>query len=160
MKKLQILFLLIIFFAACEHDNGKKLQSVKTKGNITNADIIRNPVSAGQLGDTTNLAKMVFAETRYEFGIIKEDAIIHHSFKFTNTGKIPLLISGARSTCGCTIPEWPKEAIQPGKSGVIKVKFNSHGKLGTQRKPIYITANTYPSLNIISIEGEVLKKKK
>jgi len=160
MKKLPIIILLLILYTACQQDKGKKLQSVKTKGNITNADIIRNPVSAGKIGDTTNLAKMVFEETNYEFGIIKEGEIIHHSYRFTNTGKIPLLISGARSTCGCTIPDYPRDPVQPGESGVIKVKFNSHGKLGTQKKPIYITANTYPSLNMISIEGEVIKEKK
>jgi hypothetical protein len=81
--------------------------------------------------------------------------VVEHTFAFTNTGKKPLLISNARSTCGCTVPDWPKEPIMPGKSGVIQVRFNTENKAKEQVKPVTITANTYPATNKVYLQGFV-----
>jgi hypothetical protein len=98
------------------------------KGPIRNSDIIRNPVSAKEPIDTVNVAKIEFEETEHDFGVVGEGVIIEHVFKFTNTGKMPLIINSARSTCGCTVPEWPKDPIPPGEGGEISVRFNTKGK--------------------------------
>jgi hypothetical protein len=50
---------------------------------------------------------------------------VSYNFVFTNTGKAPLVLSNAVGSCGCTAAEWPKEAIAPGKTGVIKVTYNA-----------------------------------
>ncbi len=90
-------------------------------------------------------------------------------FEFTNTGDAPLIIKEAKSTCGCTVPSWPKEPIAPGKTGKIEVKYNMNP--GPIRKTITVQSNAvnYPGGTVaLKIKGEVtnpestnvLKKKK
>ncbi|MCH2045603.1 MAG: DUF1573 domain-containing protein [Saprospiraceae bacterium] len=101
------------------------------------------------------ITSMKFAEMQYNFGDLKEGDKVSHIFKFTNTGKHPLKITGARGSCGCTVPEWPKEEIPVGGTGEIKVTFNSKGKKGIQRKQIKITANTDPLETMLMITAKV-----
>ena len=156
-----ILLLITILAVACSSDNQpegkgeKSLEEIKSDGPIRNADIIRNPVSADTPIDTVNVAKIAFEEESYDFGEVDEGAVVVHTFSFTNTGKAPLLISSARSTCGCTVPDWPKEPVPPGEKGKIEVKFNTQGKKNRQTKPITIVANTYPATSKIFVQGFV-----
>ena len=136
----------------------KSVQEITSASKLDNASIIRNPVSADVPEDTVNVAKMAFEESSYHFGEVKEGEIVTHNFRFENVGKMPLVISDARSTCGCTVPEWPKDPISPGEKGTIEVRFNTSGKKNNQRKPIFITANTYPAKNEIYLEGIVTPK--
>lgn len=101
--------------------------------------------------------KMTFAESTYNFGSVTDGEKVEHIYKFKNTGNDPLIISNAQGSCGCTVPQWPKEPIAPGKSGEIKVVFDSKGKVGKQNKTVTITANTEPATTTINITGEVLK---
>lgn len=110
------------------------------------------PAAAVPAGPSTNIQ---FKETTFNYGKIKSGAKVTHSYKFTNTGKEPLVISNAQGSCGCTVPEWPKEPIAPGKSGEIKVTFDSTGKNGPQSKRVTLTANTSPAETFLTIEGEV-----
>jgi Protein of unknown function (DUF1573) len=96
-----------------------------------------------------------FDEMSYAWGKIKEGEKMTHNFKFTNTGTNDLIISDARGSCGCTVPEWPKEPIKAGKSGELKVIFDSKGKVGEQSKTVTVTANTEPSNTVIMIKGTV-----
>lgn len=98
---------------------------------------------------------MKFEKETHDFGKIKDGEKITYEYKFTNTGKSPLIITDAKASCGCTIPEWPKEPIKPGESSKIKVTFNSAGKVGLQDKQILVTANTNPAQNIVHLIGEV-----
>src|SRR5690606_8499536 len=142
MKNLMILFCLFFLLPGCVNEgsqqtkdqkNGVKEISLEPGNRIS--DIIRSPVDADAPVDTVNVAKMTFENTRYDFGTIREGEIVTHVFKFTNTGKVPLMISDARSTCGCTVPSYPKEPIPPGKGGEISVRFDSKGKKDHQAKP-------------------------
>lgn len=82
-----------------------------------------------------------FEQTTHDFGNIKEGPEATYSFKFTNTGKSPLIIQRCSASCGCTIPKWSKDPIMPGKTGTIDVKFNSKGRVGSFTKTIYIQSN-------------------
>lgn len=120
------------------------------------ASIIRNPITAdSEQIDTTRLAKLAFEETRHNFGTVEEGAIVNHEFAFTNEGTVPLIISDVRSTCGCTVADWPREPIEPGGSGVIPVRFDTKNKTGIQSKPVTITANTLPSKVNLFLNGRV-----
>lgn len=110
---------------------------------------------AAQSGKTTTIK---FDEMSYDWGKIKEGEKMTHIFKFKNTGNNDLIISDARGSCGCTVPEWPKEPIKAGKSGEIKVVFDSDHKSGTQSKTVTITANTEPSNVVLMIKGNVEPK--
>ncbi len=157
-----LLFASLLLLNACgsssqqpESGSEKTLQEIKKEGPISNADIIRNPVSADTPIDTLNVAKMTFETQNYEFGEVTEGEIVEHTFKFKNTGKAPLVIQGARSTCGCTVPEWPKDPIPVGEEGEIFVRFDTKNKRARQVKPVTITANSYPATTKVYLRGFV-----
>jgi len=115
--------------------------------------------------DSKNMAEMKFEEEKpdslksveFNFGTIKQGEVINHEFVFTNVGKEPLVITQATGSCGCAVPQWPKEPIKKGEKGVIKVTFNSAGKMGLQDKTITITSNSKNSPKIIHLKGTVEK---
>jgi hypothetical protein len=106
-------------------------------------------------GPTTTIS---FGEDRHNFGKVKDGEKVTHTFKFRNAGNEPLILSDARSTCGCTVPTWPREPIAPGKTGEITVVFDATGKVGGQSKRVTIVANTTPPETFIYLEGEVEAK--
>ncbi len=123
------------------------------------ASMIRNPVSADtEEIDTSSVARLDFEATVFEFGETKEGTVITHDFPFTNTGSVPLLITKARSTCGCTVPSYPEAPIASGATGVISVAFDTKNKYGRQRKPVTIIANTYPATTTIYVDGTVINE--
>ncbi|TXF91729.1 DUF1573 domain-containing protein [Neolewinella aurantiaca] len=123
------------------------------------ASIIRNPVDVGAEDvDTSNIAKLQFEETEFKFGEVKSGTVVKHDFPFTNTGSVPLLITKARSTCGCTVPSYPEAPLAPGESGIISIAFDTKNKYGHQRKPVTIIANTYPAMTTIYVDGKVINE--
>ena len=101
-------------------------------------------------GPTTSIS---FEQPVYDFGQRKTGEQVDHVYKFTNTGSEPLVITNAKGSCGCTVPDWPKEPIPAGGKGEIKVRFDGKGKTGPQSKNVSITANTNPSTTILTIKG-------
>lgn len=162
LHRLLLMAFFISTFIACDSSVGeKKLTEIRLSDErISNAEIVRNPISMSQPKDTMNVAKMTFDNIRHQYGEVLEGTIVTHTFRFKNTGKAPLLISNAKSTCGCTVPEWPKEPIPVGETGEIAVKFNTENKEAFQTKPIFISANTHPSQTTLYLIGKVIKKKK
>ena len=108
------------------------------------------------------LTTLQFEEDVYDFGTVMEGEKVTHVYKFKNTGNEPLVISNAKGSCGCTVPEWPKAPIPVGETGEIKVVFDSanKGKVGgnPQSKRVTITANTDPVNSFLTIKGSVDKK--
>jgi hypothetical protein len=98
---------------------------------------------------------ITFEENSFDFGNIKEGTKVSHAFKFKNTGKSDLIIGDARGNCGCTVPKYPTQPIEPGETGVIDVEFNSAGKHGKQNKTVTLVTNTIPSTKVLIITGEV-----
>ncbi|MBL7826379.1 MAG: DUF1573 domain-containing protein [Saprospiraceae bacterium] len=154
--KHSILFFAILTFAAiaCKNEPG-----VKKGDGGPNSDMINNPVTADLPTDTNLLARIMYDMPTYEFGTVNEGDVVTHKFTFTNTGKVPLTILKARSTCGCTVPEWPEEPIPPGGKGEITASFNTEGKMNNQTKTITVTANTYPNETRVKLVGIVNPKK-
>ena len=103
--------------------------------------------------------KVKFDKEIYDFGVIKSGEKVHFDFKFTNTGKTPLIITNATATCGCTIPEYPTQPVKPGESGIIKVVFDSTNKMGMQDKQITLTSNANPEPEKLHMVGEVKENK-
>lgn len=166
--KVSVLALLAVaFLASCANDSDvreKARQSVTPSTTVTpedglaasmddDATIGVQPMEPA--GPTTS---MTFKETTFDFGSVDAGEKVRHVYKFTNSGKEPLLISNARGSCGCTVPQWPKEAIQPGADGEIVVEFDSGGKSGRQTKTVTLTANTDPAQTTLTITGEVIGK--
>lgn len=85
---------------------------------------------------------ITFDATEHNFGDIAQGDVVEHTFTFTNTGTQPLIIDRVDVTCGCTSPDWTKEAVMPGKTGFVKAKYNSAGRMGQQKKAITVHSNT------------------
>lgn len=151
-----------LLLGGCSHD---KATEAGTQGMNAAADdaaakanpTIDNPnVASDTEAPNPNAPVMTFAESQFDFGDIQPDSKVRHTFKFTNTGKSPLLIADATASCGCTTPSWTKEAIAPGASGELEVQFDSRGKQGLISKQVSVRANTQPSITTIYIKGSVL----
>ncbi|MBN2730227.1 MAG: DUF1573 domain-containing protein [Bacteroidales bacterium] len=95
-----------------------------------------------------------FDKLVHDFGQIMQDDKAIHEFTFTNTGDAPLMISMARSSCGCTVPTYSKEPILPGASGSIKVKYDSH-RVGPINKQVVVESNSSTGTVYLKITGQV-----
>ena len=123
-------------------------------------EIINNPITASDEAiDEDQLPFFEFVEVIKDFGTITQGESVSMTFRFKNVGQSNLIISSAQGSCGCTVPEWPKEPIAPGAEGKIEVTFNSTGKQGLQNKTVTLVANTIPNTKVIVIKGEVLAPK-
>lgn len=96
-----------------------------------------------------------FAEMEHDFGVIEQNSTNPKTFSFTNTGDAPLIISNAKGSCGCTVPEYPREPIAPGESGEIKVVYSPGTQANQQSKTVTITANTEPATTVLRISANV-----
>ena len=115
-----------------------------------NSNIVDNSESAN--GKTNgNLPEIKFNEEVFDFGKMTQGERVSHSFYFKNIGSKNLIISGANGSCGCTIPQWPKEPIKAGAEEKIDVQFNSEGKSGLQEKTVTLVTNCEPATRIIKI---------
>jgi hypothetical protein len=101
-------------------------------------------------------AKIEFSKDTHDYGTVKYGADGTCTFEFKNTGNEPLIISTAKGSCGCTVPEWPKEPIAPGAKGTISVKYDTK-RPGAINKSVTITSNAVNEpTKVIRIKGNVL----
>ena len=121
---------------------------------IANISFGQNVEVAEQL--EAPVTEITFENSSYDFGKMKSNHVVSHIYKFTNTGKHPLIIENAKPSCGCTVPFFPKVPILPGESSEIEVEFDTKGKQGVQSKTVTIIANTEPKMTILGFKGEVL----
>jgi hypothetical protein len=145
MKKiiLGLIAVLTVSFVSCNKDAADKVKSEN--------------VEAATQRDAKEVyyPTMDFEEKNYDFGTINEGDVVEHTFKFTNNGDAPLVITSARGSCGCTVPTYTKEPVQPGESGEMLVKFNSRGRKNQQNKTVTITANTESGKETLQIKSFV-----
>tara|TARA_R110000751_G_scaffold157762_4_gene263272 strand:- start:350 stop:778 length:429 start_codon:yes stop_codon:yes gene_type:complete len=105
------------------------------------------------------VAKIEFKTDVIDYGTIEKGADGLRIFEFTNTGNAPLIISNAKSTCGCTVPNWPKEPIMPGQSGEIKVKYDTK-RVNPIRKTITVSSNADTPTVALKIKGLIVDSSK
>ncbi|MEI7499448.1 MAG: DUF1573 domain-containing protein [Bacteroidota bacterium] len=150
-KKLTVLILLIaaIMLSGCNRGGANSQETLST-------DVVNNPNSASGNADKSSLPVVQFAETEHDFGRIIEGETVSYSFSFKNTGKSDLIIAEVTTSCGCTVPSYPKTPIRPGESGNIKIAFNSNGRRGFQNKNIVVVSNTQPNSTVIRIKAQVV----
>jgi hypothetical protein len=123
--------------------------------NRISSDVIENPNTASGKGDLSQLPSFKFEAESHDFGKIVQGETVSFPFKFRNTGKSDLVISDVSTSCGCTVPSFPKTPVHPGQEGIIRVTFNSAGKRGFQNKNIVVVANTQPNTFVLRIKAEV-----
>lgn len=96
-----------------------------------------------------------FNKEVHDFNKLSEGPLATYNFEVTNTGTAPVVISNAQASCGCTTPEFSKDAIMPGGKSVIKVGYNTSGRPGAFTKTITVMSNAENSSVILTIKGEV-----
>lgn len=164
--------LAVAFFTACQNDGDAAREEAvnAAAGTETAVQTPTPPAQQNNVVPTANANQpappagpttaITFNETEFNFGKVKSGEKVRHAYKFKNTGNEPLIISNAKGSCGCTVPDWPKEPIGVGEEAEIMVVFDSKNKKGNQTKQVTITANTNPPQTIIYIKGEVIGEKK
>lgn len=100
---------------------------------------------------------IIFKSIVHDYGTIAQGSDGSCEFDFTNKGKSPIILSNVHASCGCTVPEWPKEPILPGKTSSIKVKYNT-ANMGSFGKTITVSSNAANSSVVLTIKGNVIVK--
>ncbi|MBQ7495323.1 MAG: DUF1573 domain-containing protein [Bacteroidaceae bacterium] len=118
----------------------------------------KNSVTVGTTQDGEKAAEIKFDTLTHDFGTFAEkDGVVKCTFKFTNVGNAPLIIHQAIASCGCTVPNYPKDPIKPGEGGAIDVTYNGAGKFaGRFKKNITVRSNAKESSVVrLTIEGNM-----
>lgn len=114
----------------------------------------KNEKQAKQSGE-----EIYFEQASYDYGEIGEDSDGIYKISFKNIGKEAIVVNRVRSSCGCTIPSWPKEPIEPGSGGVIEVKYNT-ALTGSFMKSVYVYSSAKNSPVKLTIRGKVVPKER
>lgn len=168
LKQVKVLILALLavgFLASC--GNEESTAQAEAKNELTDNSTVQpaNPNAAQPTAQPTATQTdvpagpttvMSFEATEFDFGTVQDGEKVAHTYTFKNTGDEPLILSNAKGSCGCTVPQWPREPIAPGAEGEITVEFNSKGKKGKRNQKVTITANTNPPQTFIYLKGEVL----
>ncbi len=175
MKITQILLGLVVAVALSSCGNSEmesritklegRVAALEGKGGLARANPTAQPIAVNNNTPAAPAEKpegplpaISFEEELHDFGTIKDGDVVEHIFTFVNEGQAPLIISDAKATCGCTVPEWPRTPIGIGETGEIKVRFNSKNKPGVQNKTVTLTANTWPTTTRVRIKANVVKE--
>ncbi len=148
MKKVVLSLSLVAVFAlvSCKENASSKIEA-------SNVEVAAKRDEAAK-----QLPVMSFDKSEHDFGTIEQGTPQETSFTFTNTGNAPLIITNATSSCGCTVPNYPKNTpIAPGESGELVVNFNGSG-LNQVTKTVTVTANTEKGSEILRIKAFVNPK--
>ena len=106
-----------------------------------------------------NAPEITFEKVVHDYGTIYQGSNGTCELKFSNTGKEPLILSKPRSSCGCTVPTWPKQPILPGNNDVIKITYNTR-RVGIINKSVTIYSNAKNKSVVLKIKGKVAAKPK
>ena len=140
--KIFILFILSALLFSCNNDHNK-----------LSSDLVTSPKSAQNPSDVKPVIQ--FEKTEFDFGKILQGEVVSYTFHFTNAGNAPLIITSLDKSCGCTTGDFPKQPIDPGKGGDIKVTYDSKGHFGFQSRTVVVNANTVPSQTTLRVKAEV-----
>jgi hypothetical protein len=147
MRKVVLAVSLVSVFAftSCKENASSKIQTA-------------NVAQAAERDEAAKAVPvMTFEKAEHDFGTIEQGTPQETAFKFTNTGNAPLIITDAKSSCGCTVPNPPKDPIAPGESSELLVKFNGSGQ-NQVTKTITVTANTAKGSEVLRIKAFVNPK--
>ena len=163
MKNLGFLLALsLMVMMSCKNDTASTASTTATpsvEANTNKVTPVPAPTTPAETVPAGPITSIEFGESEYDFGSVTEGEKVKHVYAFKNTGQEPLIISNAKATCGCTVPQWTREPIAPGDSGELTVVFDTKnkGKVGgqLQTKRVTITANTDPVNTYVNIKGKV-----
>jgi len=154
MKKVFITFLCISVGAAVATAQDRKIPAPSAVPAAQVAAPVPPPAPAPKHAGP-NAGKFRFSEETHDYGEVPEGPVAETDFVFKNVGKEPIVINEAHGSCGCTVPQWPQEPIQPGRKGTIHVAYATQGRTGPINKDITINSNATQQPMILHITGSV-----
>jgi len=116
-------------------------------------DLVTNPKSASKPSEKQPIIS--FDKTEHDFGTILQGEVVTYSFHFTNSGSMPLIISNVNTSCGCTVGDFSRAPIEPGKEGFIKATYDSKGHQGFQSRSLTVVSNTNPNQTVLRLKATV-----
>ena len=118
--------------------------------------LINNPNSADGSDSDAKLPVITFDTDMHDFGRLQAGENISYSFHFVNSGHANLVISACDASCGCTVADFPRDPITPGRDGYVTVSFKSAGMSGQQYKEVTVCTNAQPSRTKLKIQAKVI----
>lgn len=137
----------LILSTSCKNENASEKNGAENTEKVTAENVTNG-----------KLPVVKFDKTEHDFGKITEGDKVETVFKITNDGEADLIIVNAQGSCGCTVPEYPKEPVKPGASADMKVTFDSKGKPGQQQKSVTLTTNSKEGAEKVTIKAFVQPK--
>lgn len=119
--------------------------------------VFAQDVKTETVAPNPNAPEISFDKLVHDYGTLYVQGDGNCEFEFTNTGKEPLILSSVKSSCGCTVPSWPREPIMPGKKESIKVKYDT-GRMGPINKTVTVMSNAKNSPIVLKITGNIIQK--
>ena len=163
LKKTVSLFVvaLVLSVTACKDNGSAKIteEDMKSFESEKVSATAEQPMTQGENVSENQPSKPADGnKLEHDFGTIKAGEKVETEFMVKNIGESDLIILDAQGSCGCTVPNPPKEPIKPGNSAPIKVSFDSTGKTGQQSKTVTLTTNTETGKEMFTIKANVLPK--
>ena len=147
---------------SCKKDQSADQLVVNEETTMTTPDSAAAPMNTAAVNDVTvpavdpaTLTTVALSESSFEFGKIKKGDHKEHTYEITNTGKNPLIISQVKPGCGCTVPDYTKDPIMPGKKGKITLKFDSSNFDGLVNKQAEVYANVEKAPMVITFSADI-----
>ena len=169
MKKLFVLICVLflmgsVSFAQSEkkvkNDKKQKIEAKadeKVEAKTDEKVVVSEEKNDQDVADNQNGPEITFKETNHDFGNIEFKGNGSYEFVFVNTGNEPLILTQPKSSCGCTVPEWPRQPILPGESNVIKVTYKNTDRPGNFNKYVTVFSNALVNKEVkLHIKGTIL----
>jgi len=149
MKSIQFILVILIggLLMSCENSNNSKIDT----------KVVNNSKSADGKPKPYEKAQITFKKTEHDFGKIIQGEMVKTTFRFTNTGRADLLISKVSTSCGCTVADYTRDPVKPGKKGTVDIIFNSAGKKGHQNKSITVLSNATSNRTILRVKADIVQ---
>ena len=152
---LVVLAALLVLTTACKKENVNDKEVLLDSTSVQRPEAVETATPTAQVPTDGKYPAMTFQKEEHDFGTIKQGDKVSTDFQFKNTGEADLIITSARGSCGCTVPDYPKTPIKPGETGNIKVSFDSKGKQGKTSKTVTILCNTQEGNKILKINANI-----
>jgi len=121
---------------------------------VSAATLLAQATEPVKVEENPNAPEITFDKLVHDYGTVQYGGDGICTFKFTNTGKEPLILQQPQSSCGCTVPTWPKEPVLPGESNEIQVTYNTK-KVGPINKTVTVRSNAKTNTVVLRITGKV-----
>lgn len=146
---------LLALTTACKKENTTENNSGADTIAVQQPEANSNGVPLVDAATDSKYPIISFDHEVHDFGTIQQGDKPSYVFEFKNTGETNLVITSAKGSCGCTVPEYPKTPIKAGESGNIKVSFDSTGKIGETTKTVSIMCNNREGTKILTIKANI-----